>query len=95
MPRRFSASAKIPKVPVEFSPPLDVVDQNPLHTEESGQDVAALRELLRIHVQRNETSPRLTSRGAGQIRINPEARAFAAIFAEGPMLPDDMVLCWG
>src|SRR5215471_6834966 len=29
-----SAGAKIPIVPVEFSPPLDVVNRSPLHTEE-------------------------------------------------------------
>src|SRR5438552_7175998 len=29
-----SAGAKIPIVPVEFSPPLNVVNRSPLHTEE-------------------------------------------------------------
>jgi hypothetical protein len=29
-----SAGAKIPIVPVEFSPPLNVVNRGPLHTEE-------------------------------------------------------------
>jgi hypothetical protein len=29
-----SAGAKIPIVPIEFSPPLDVVNRSPLHTEE-------------------------------------------------------------
>ena len=32
--RNVSAGAKIPIVPVEFSPPLNVVNRRPLHTEE-------------------------------------------------------------
>src|SRR5690349_20765903 len=34
-PNVVSAGAKIPIVPVEFSPPLDVVNRSPLHTEEA------------------------------------------------------------
>src|SRR2546429_5925946 len=33
-PECVSAGAKIPIVPVEFSPPLNVVNRSPLHTEE-------------------------------------------------------------
>src|SRR2546430_11676087 len=32
--RNVSAGAKIPIVPVEFSPPLNVLNRSPLHTEE-------------------------------------------------------------
>ena len=47
-----SADAKIPIVPVEFSPPLDVVNRNSLRMEEvprlvKGKDVQELRELQR------------------------------------------------
>ena len=47
-----SADAKIPIVPVEFSPPLDVVNRNSLRMEEvrdllRGKDVQELRELQR------------------------------------------------
>jgi hypothetical protein len=47
-----SASAKIPIVPVEFSPPLDVVNRSPLHTEEvlilvKGENMQELKELQR------------------------------------------------
>ncbi len=49
---RVSAGAKIPIVPVEFSPPLDVVNRNRLRTEEvpnllRGRDVEELKELQR------------------------------------------------
>jgi len=47
-----SATAKIPIVPVEFPPPLNVVTRRPLHTEEDprlvkGRDVQELKELKR------------------------------------------------
>jgi hypothetical protein len=47
-----SAGAKIPIVPVEFSPSLNVVNRGPLHTEEvprlvKGRDVQELKELQR------------------------------------------------
>ena len=52
-----SASAKIPKVPVEFSPPLDVVDQNPLHTEEVLRLVKGDRKTIRKYVQAAGLAP--------------------------------------
>jgi len=51
-----SAGAKIPIVPVEFSPPLNVVNRGPLHTEEvrdllRGRDVQELKELKELQRQ--------------------------------------------
>src|SRR5205809_7881843 len=51
--RTVSAGAKIPIVPVEFSPPLNVVNRSPLHTEEVPKLVKGER---RARIERTTTA---------------------------------------
>jgi hypothetical protein len=53
-----SAAAKIPIVPVEFSPPLNVVNRRPLHTEEDARLVKGER---RARTERTATALNLAA----------------------------------
>jgi hypothetical protein len=51
-----SAGAKIPIVPVEFSPPLNVVNRGPLHTEEVPRLVKGERRARTERTERTATA---------------------------------------
>src|ERR1700688_968043 len=69
-----SAGAKIPIVPVEFSPPLNVVNRSPLHTEEVPKLVKGER---RARTERTATA-RNEYPGDQQVNRLGPARGFAS-----------------